>query len=66
MAYPKSMYQMTKDGMTEQHVMSQEEEWALKGWYPHPEEARQHYVPVVVAELSTEPPKKKGGRPRKA
>jgi hypothetical protein len=43
MAHPKSMYQVTKAGMQEQIAMSLEEEWDFvkRGWFPHPEEARQ-------------------------
>jgi hypothetical protein len=47
MAHPKSMYQVTAEGVQEKIAESFEEEWAMAkgGWFPHPEEARQAFVP---------------------
>ena len=44
MPHPKSVYQVTADGMQEKFAMSQDEEWAYyaDGWYGHPEDARFH------------------------
>lgn len=40
--HPKSMYQMTSDGLVEKIASSFDEEWSMvkRGWYQHPEEAR--------------------------